>query len=804
MTAFLQFFVHRIQNIFWMATPFLFLNFVYKHTQKQTDIIYYILTFLVITSAFLGVFTNYIMADFVIGDTWIDDAQNGPLYTPVLFLTILFPAIYSIFIILRKWLSTKDAILHKQLTTLLIGMLLTLISVVSINVLLLVVLKISTNPPLGSSFMLIQTISVTIGIRRYNLLSVTVHQAAAELFSSLHDGVILFDKYKNIVEINSPARKFLEIDGIPKEDLKLEKIFPDEYDFEKNYESHEMQLKTSQGSHYFLISQNPLYKRSHYTGKLAILKDITDRKKSENDLLYAKNEAEQANRAKSDFLTNISHEIRTPLNGIIGFAELITEDATNPKSKHEADLIINESEKLMELINNVLDISKIESGKYSISYHVFSLHDSFKYLRKIFTPQAEKKDIYLDFYVDNELPDYLIGDSMRVRQVLINLIGNAIKFTQEGGVKIKLIIEDEIPNGVSIRFEVKDTGIGIPQERQAVIFNSFEQADPSTTRQYGGSGLGTTISKMLVELMGGTIGVFSIEGKGSTFWFTLPFIISTQPEHTAHLGNHEYKPLKQSDLFHKRILLVEDYEVNQEIILRHLNDLGITTILAHNGREALQWFEKEEFDLILMDIQMPQMDGYTATRHIRQQPRGYEIPIVGITANAFEKDKNNCFNAGMNDVIIKPIRKESFLKTIKFWLSKELLKKEPADEQPPEDELFQDDGTVLLNYEGFINDVGDPEIANQIIKGFLDLIPRQLEIMKQALEDNDFPLLHREAHSIKGGALNVMAYDLSEKAKDIELQAKEKQKDQLENKIDILEKTYRKLTVHLKKCKILD
>ena len=381
-------------------------------------------------------------------------------------------------------------------------------------------------------------------------------------------------------------------------------------------------------------------------------------------------ELESATRAKSEFLANMSHEIRTPINGVIGMAGLLQGTALNEEQRDLTDNISRSADALLSIINDILDFSKVEAGKMELEILDFDLrllmHDTYKTL--VFSAKA--KNIDLVFEKNGELTHSLKGDPGRIRQVLTNLIGNAVKFTQKGNVTVRMSIASEGKSRSRVRFEVQDTGIGIPKEAHARLFTAFTQADSSTTRRFGGTGLGLSISKQLVDLMKGEIGVESEKGKGSTFWFSIPL------EHGAEIKASDSQVKEAAlvpvvQLKGKRILLAEDNIVNQKVAVKQLARLGIHADAVANGIEAIASLRSVPYDLVLMDCQMPEMDGYEATRMIRAETAHAfsKIPVIAMTANAINGDKERCLEAGMNDYLSKPVRPDELTQILLKWLS---------------------------------------------------------------------------------------------------------------------------------------
>ncbi len=699
--------------------------------------------------------------------------------------------------------------------------------------------------------------------------------------------------------------------------------------------------------------------------ELIILRDVTQRRRNETELLRAKEEvesfnreleqaitransmameAELANAAKSAFLANMSHEIRTPMNGIIGMTGLLLDTHLTAEQREYAQIIRNCAESLLSLINDILDFSKIEAGKLDLEILDFDLREALEEVLEVFAFKAEEKGLEFVCMVEPDVPSLLRGDPGRLRQVLLNLVGNAIKFTLHGEVMVRVSLEAEAKEKVTLLFQVKDTGIGIPKDKQRLLFRPFTQVDGSTTRKFGGTGLGLSISKRLVELMGGTICVESAPGKGSVFSFTAvmekqplgqrplhPAILQLQgkrvlvvddhatnrlllkvllegwgcickeaqraeqalgilvqayqqnmPFHGAildmlmpdmdgdrlgkaikkdsrlkdtllimltSLGRREdvnrlreigfagylTKPVRSSQLLrcleavlvrgesyfldtlptttgchtfsdkpgkNLRILLVEDNVTNQKVALGILQKLGYRAEAVANGKEALASLKSQPYDLVFMDCQMPEMDGYEATRFIREPTTGVlnpQVPIIAMTANAMAGDRAKCMEAGMNDYVPKPVRAQDLQAMIGKWAKKacnsesESLRSQCFTPLVPEVAKLsmEEDMLPVFDKDALLERLmGDQELAMSILRGFLQETPLQINSLRKALAQGDAQAARRWAHTIKGAAGNVGAMLLREKASLLEQEAKAEALDKANECMEALESSW--------------
>jgi signal transduction histidine kinase/DNA-binding response OmpR family regulator/HPt (histidine-containing phosphotransfer) domain-containing protein len=692
------------------------------------------------------------------------------------------------------------------------------------------------------------------------------------------------------------------------------------------------------------LTRRAAMNREDEIGTLSIEFDrmLTQVQETTEGLEQAKEAAEIANKAKSQFLANMSHEIRTPLNGIIGMSELAMETELNDNQKNIMHALSTEANSLLTIINEVLDFSKIEAGKIELEEIPFDLRTMVEDISNSMFFRAEQKGLEFLSFLAPDIPFRLIGDPGRLRQIIVNLLGNAIKFTDKGEILLKGEIAGDLGDRVELRFSVSDTGIGIPKDKLGVIFESFTQADGSTTRKYGGTGLGTTISKQLVEMMGGMIGVESEEGKGSSFWFTaflskqtgpgiagpgketdlshlkvlvvddnqtsrfilkeylrswgcqsmeaagsmeglsmlldhhssstpfnlvltdmqmpgmdgfdlareirkleafkeVPIIVLTSVgrigdgKKCRDIGIEGYlaKPVRRGDLFKAiksvfglssegepvprlvtrhslsedsrkevQILLVEDYPTNQQVAMRNLQNAGYQVDLSENGQQAVEACKRKRYDLILMDIEMPVMDGYEATKAIRrlesqftnigEKIEGSDViaertPIVAMTAHAIEEHRQMCIESGMDDFLTKPLRKKELLDMVEEWVSlragsvresrlstdgarqhgpiSEALAEKKGDKQTPR----PNPSAEPMDFEKALGEFeGDKPFLMDVLSGFISNVKGQITTMKKAISDGDHELLAREAHSIKGGAANLCAHALSQIASQLE------------------------------------
>ncbi len=677
-----------------------------------------------------------------------------------------------------------------------------------------------------------------------------------------------------------------------------------------------------------MISEMRVNDKIKFTG---IIRDDTQRLKNENELIDAKNEAQIGAETKSKFLASMSHEIRTPMNGVLGMVELLQDTKLDHQQKDILKTIADSGNALLDIINDILEYSKIEAGKIELEYIIFNLERTIYDVTRLLLIKAEEKNLELIFYYHTDCPAYVTGDAGRIRQVLLNLVGNAIKFTHEGQVIIEVKTIKSDTNNYNLRFEIIDSGIGIDEQAKKRLFESFSQADNSTSRKYGGSGLGLSISKQLIHLMNGRIDVESEHGKGSVFWFELHLKPSESPKaikqseldnikiliiddnalnvkilkaqleklnmrvikvsnpeniipimEQANNENDSFqlviinnvvadlsgesiglkikkqKPLNEiplillasdaksgdairykeigfcsyltkpilSDLLYKtlsrvlglknddknsvfltrhsvleeetetnkhdikfkgHILLVEDIIINQKVALGLMANFGLKIDVANNGQEALDMFKQNSYDLILMDCQMPIMDGYEATTKIRETNE--TITIVALTANALASDRIKCTQTGMSDYLAKPFNREQLIEILSRWLphnNKNNKQIPPNIDTNDNDELSGKIEGTTINYEMLINMKKILRNAfNELIPAYIGQSDEIISDMINAYEKSDFKTLERYAHSMKSSSYNVGAEDLSNEASTLEELCQQKSENiQIKPKID--------------------
>jgi len=627
------------------------------------------------------------------------------------------------------------------------------------------------------------------------------------LIETIPNPVFFKDTRGRYLGCNRAFEKFI---GVSKDDIIGKSVFDlypkdiaDRYDrkdaelfINTGNQNYEWKVKQNNGQVSNVIFNKATFKDSakKIAGLIGGITDITELRQMETELRQAKawaeersQAAEAATRAKSEFLANMSHEIRTPLNAIIGFSRIVSDKEVGELNEIQSEYlgnVVKSGEHLLSLISNILDFSKIEAGKLELEILDFNLNDVIAEVVNLLRFTAEEKGILLRSHIDSDVPAYLRGDPTRLRQILLNLANNAVKFTEKGEIRITVRnVECVGANNYSpLQFEISDTGIGIPEGRLDSMFQAFSQADMSTTRKFGGTGLGLAISKSLVEKMNGQIGVDSAEGKGSKFWFTAEFEKSVKCDVLSVMKEDNLNTFHLTHNTSLRILLVEDNVFNQRIMFHILKNLGFEADVANNGIEAIRAVQTVPYDIVLMDIQMPKMDGIEATKIIRkwEAEKGvtHNTPIIAMTAHAMESDREACFQAGMNAYISKPINAEELIGAIRNQLADPAPHPSPDPSPKRRGEAsdsspfpFREGGrgvrfdkTELLNRVGGSNEA----FCNELIETFVQYFPGISEELKSALNENDPKSARLHAHSLKGMSMQISAHKLADIAADME------------------------------------
>ncbi|HJU46337.1 MAG TPA: response regulator [Chitinophagaceae bacterium] len=549
---------------------------------------------------------------------------------------------------------------------------------------------------------------------------------------------------------------------------------------EKNLEGVFSVINKSGKEHYLLYHNYCVEDEGAEPYVVGFSQDITERVKAEQELQIAKKMAEEVAHAKELFLANMSHEIRTPMNGILGMASLLAKTKLNDQQRNFLKLIYESANNLLVIVNDVLDLEKIIAGKLIVEKLPFKIIDKVATVVQSFIYKAEEKNVALIY--QNSIPGDLVvvGDPYRLNQILNNILSNAVKFTETGKIVITTRImsfEDQI---ATVQFIIKDTGIGISEKNLKGIFEPFVQADPAISRKYGGTGLGLTICKSLLEMQGGTLSVTSKEGIGSTFTFNIPYLISDQDDSKVDAPVE----LNYASLKGKKILLAEDVELNQFIARHLLESWGIEVMVANNGREALAAVEKSDYDLVLMDIQMPEMDGIEATKYIRllADPVKAKVPVIALTANALKGDSEKYLSVGMTDYLSKPFDETKLFQVITRNMTNLEEGEVPAvdKEEVPvtvkqkenapmtTDTLY--DLTTIRSISG-----GDENFVKKMIDLFIETVPQNVEELNKALAEQDWEQVSKMAHKLKSTLDSMGIASVKQDVRTVEQNAKNKE-----------------------------
>lgn len=604
------------------------------------------------------------------------------------------------------------------------------------------------------------------------------------IISNINLGLLELDLNDHIIYAN-PG--FLKLSGYPLDEVigkSTRDLFGDEDNSEQLEQeqkkrkqgfsnSYELKIKNKKGEvRWWNVSGAPNYDElGKSKGSIVIHLDITDKKRFGEQLQIEKNKAEASSQAKASFLANMSHEIRTPLNGIIGMIRELSYETEPEKKRRYIDNASTASEHLLSVLNNILDISKIEAGELGLEKANFKLRETLKNVKSIMSTRAREKGLFL--WLDSkEIKEFVyLGDSLRIRQVILNLIGNAIKFTDNGGVYVECAIIEKKEKSHILSVTVEDTGIGMEANFVSNLFNKFSQENESVSRKFGGTGLGMAITKELVQMMGGEITVQSKKNEGTTIGIKIELPLSDGEVSEVQSG-YEIP----FDVLRSRVLLVEDNEFNRQVAGNTLRRYKCDVTEAVNGQEALDLISTKDFDVVLMDLQMPVMDGFEATRLIRTQLKS-DVPVIALTANAFKSELDECKRIGMNDYITKPYEEEKLIGTIyKILHPKHKGKIQIAK---PEIKPFEK-STALYDLSKLHKlTANNEEYFKRMVKIFIETSNNALEEVKTAFEQSDFEALYRTAHRIKPSLDHLGINSLHDTIRAIEVQAKSKQNNKV-------------------------